>query len=112
VDPIDEAAAKARVQEALWAWFQRALVLAVAFGFGFFAAWLAYGSGTQGAPALRTLTKEQAAQIVELKNNKIDIQGQLEVTSGRLQRCETEKQKRLTEAAECKQKLLAAGIEP
>lgn len=112
MDPIDEAAAKARVQEALWTWLQRALVLAVAFGFGFFAAWLLYGSGPEGAPALRKLTKEQAAQIVDLKNNKIDIQGQLEVTAGRLQRCETEKQKRLTEVAELKQKMLAAGMTP
>lgn len=112
MDPIDEAAAKARVQEALWAWLQRALVLAVAFGAGFFAAWLLYGSGAEGAPALRKLTKEQAAQIVDLKNNKIDIQGQLEVQTGRLQRCETDKQKYLTQLAELKQKMLGAGMTP
>jgi hypothetical protein len=112
VDQIDEAAAKQRVKEALWAWMQRGLVLAVAFGFGFFASWLMYGVGKEGAPALRDQTKAQAAQIIELRNKQIDIQGQLEVTSSRLQRCETEKQTRLTEAAECKQKLLAAGITP
>ena len=112
MDPIDEAAAKARVQEAAWEWLQRALVLAVAFGFGFFAAWLLYGSGAEGAPSLRKLSKEQAAQIVDLKNNKIDIQGQLEVQTGRLQRCETDKQKYLTQVAELKQKMLAAGMTP
>jgi hypothetical protein len=100
------------VQEATWAWIQRALVLGVAFGAGFFAAWLFYGSGPEGAPALRHLTKDQAAQIVGLKNNKIDVQGQLEVATGRLQRCETDKQKYLTESAELKQKMLAAGMTP
>jgi len=112
VDPIDEAAAKARVKEAAWEWIQRALVLGVAFGFGFFGAYILYGSGNEGAPALRKLTKEQSAQIVELKNNKIDIQGQLEVQTGRLQRCEIDKQKYLTEKAELKQKMLAAGMTP
>lgn len=112
MDPIDEAAAKARVQEAAWAWIQRAMVLGVAFGAGFFAAWLFYGSGPEGAPALRQLTKNQAAQIVELKNNKIDIQGQLEVATGRLQRCETDKQKYLTQNAELKQKMMEAGLTP
>lgn len=112
MDQIDEAAAKARVQEALWAWLQRALVLAVAFGFGFFASWLLYGSGAEGAPALRKLSAEQQAQILDLKNNKIDIQGQLEVATGRLKRCETDKQKYLTQVADLKQKMLAAGMTP
>ena len=42
--------AKKRVQEAVWAWTQRLLVLAVIFGFGFFAGWVLYGYGPQGAP--------------------------------------------------------------
>ncbi len=112
MDPIDEAAAKARVKEAAWAWIQRALVLGVAFGFGFFASWLLYGSGEEGAPHLRQVSKQQAAQIVDLKNNKIDIQGKLEVVEGRLSRCETDKQKYLTQSAELKQKMLAAGMTP
>jgi hypothetical protein len=112
VDQIDEEAAKARVQQAAWEWLQRALVLAVAFGFGFFAAYLMYGSGPEGAPSLRKLTAEQSAQILDLKNNKVDIQGQLEVATGRLQRCESEKQKKLTEVADLKQKMMAAGLTP
>ena len=35
--------AKKRVQEAVWQWTQRLLVLAVTFGFGFFAGWVMYG---------------------------------------------------------------------
>ena len=112
MDQIDEAAAKERVQQAMWEWLQRALVLSVAFGFGFFAAWIMYGSGAEGAPSLRKLSKEQSAQILDLKNNQIDIQGQLEVATGRLQRCESERQKKLTEVAELKQKMMAAGLTP
>lgn len=112
MDKMDEAAAKQRVKEAVWEWVQRALVLTVAFGFGFFASWIMYGSGEQGAPALRVLTQEQADQIISLKNDKIDIEGRLEVASGRLKRCETEKQKKLTEVADLKQKMLAAGLTP
>jgi hypothetical protein len=112
VEKIDEAAAKARVQEAVWQWLTRGLVLGVAFGFGFFAAWIMYASGEQGAPNLRVLSEEQAAQIVELKNNKVDIEGQLEVYTGKLSRCETEKQKRLTEVAELKQTMIKAGLTP
>ena len=112
MDKVDEAAAKARVQEAVWQWLTRSLVLGVAFGFGFFAAWILYASGEQGAPHLRVVTEEQAAQIIELKNNKIDIQGQYEVASSRLKRCETEKQKRLTEVAELKQTMIKAGLTP
>ena len=42
--------AKKRVQEAVWAWTQRLLVLAVVFGFGFFA-----GVGTLGLRRRRAL---------------------------------------------------------
>ena len=45
--------AKKQVQEAVWAWAGRVIVLAVTFGFGFFAAWVLWGSGATGAPALR-----------------------------------------------------------
>ena len=112
MDKTQEAAAKARVQEALWQWLTRGLVLGVAFGFGFFASWIMYASGEQGAPNLRIVSEEQAAQLVELKNNKIDVQGQLEVATDRLGRCETEKQKKLTEVAELKQTMLKAGLTP
>jgi hypothetical protein len=80
--------AKKQVQEAVWAWAGRVTVLAVTFGFGFFAAWVLWGAGMSGAPALRTRAEQQDAQILELKNKRVDIEGQLTVTQGRLQQCE------------------------
>ena len=80
--------AKKQVQEAVWTWAGRVIVLAVAFGFGFFAAWVLWGAGLQGAPALRQQVENQDAQILELKNKRVDIEGQLTVTKGRLDQCE------------------------
>src|SRR5207245_468307 len=45
--------AKKQVQEAVWTWAGRAIVVAVVFGFGFFAAWLMWGVGERGAPPKR-----------------------------------------------------------
>ncbi|TMA99589.1 MAG: hypothetical protein E6J70_12650 [Deltaproteobacteria bacterium] len=42
--------AKKQVQEAVWTWSGRVIVLAVVFGFGFFAAWILWGVGLSGAP--------------------------------------------------------------
>jgi hypothetical protein len=111
VEKIDEEAAKQRVKEAAWEWIQRTVVLLVTFGFGFFAAWVLYGSGTQGAPALRVKTTELEAQITDLKNARVGMQSQLDVATGRLGSCDREKQKCLTERAECRQTLIKAGIE-
>lgn len=110
MDKIEEEQAKARVQEALWEWIQRAVVLGVAFGFGFFTAWVMFGAGVNGAPALRTLKAEQQAHITELKNKQVDVSGRLEVASGRLTGCAKDKQKCLTERAECRQTLIKAGL--
>jgi len=79
--------AKKQVQEAVWMWTGRTIVLAVAFGFGFFAAFVLWGSGNQGAPALRNQVEQMDAQILELKNKRVDIEGQLTVTQGRLTEC-------------------------
>lgn len=87
--------AKKQVQEAVWAWAGRIIVLAVTFGFGFFAAFVLWGSGTEGAPALRRQVQDQEQRILELKNKQVDIQGQLTVISGRLAEC----QKNLNKAA-------------
>jgi hypothetical protein len=80
--------AKKQVQEAVWVWAGRLLVLAVVFGAGFFSAWLLYGSGTTGAPALRTQVAAMEQQILELKNKRVDIEGQLTVVTGRLTECQ------------------------
>src|SRR5262245_4604315 len=68
--------AKKQVQEAVWAWAGRVIVLAVAFGFGFFTAWVLWGSGSSGAPALRNQVVQMEQQILELKNKRVDIEGQ------------------------------------
>jgi hypothetical protein len=76
--------AKKRVQEAVWAWTGRLIVLAVTFGFGFFAAYLLWGAGMQGAPALRAYKEQLDAQMLECKNKRVDLEGQLTVYKGRL----------------------------
>lgn len=111
MEKIDQEAAKQRVKEAAWEWVQRTVVLLVTFGFGFFAAWVLYGSGVQGAPALRKKVAELDAQIVDLKNARVGMQSQLDVATGRLSTCDREKQKCLTERAECRQTLIKAGLD-
>ena len=80
--------AKKQVQEAVWAWAGRVIVLAVAFGFGLFAGFVLWGSGTTGAPALRQKVEAMDQQILELKNKRVDIEGQLVVVTGRLTECQ------------------------
>jgi hypothetical protein len=91
--------AKKRVQEAVWAWTQRLLVLAVVFGFGFFSGWVLYGYGPQGAPALRLQTVKQDADLVDCKNKRVDVEGKLTVTEGRLTQCQSDLQKARTAGA-------------
>ena len=107
LNEIDEETAKQRVQEATWAGIQRIVVLIVTFGAGFFAAWLMYGSGTSGAPALRTRVTELDAQIIEIKKQRQDVEGKYEVANTRLGQCTTELQKKSTELA-----TLKAGTPP
>ena len=76
--------AKKRVQEAVWAWTGRLIVLAVTFGFGFFAGFLLWGAGMQGAPALRAYRDQVDSQLLDCKNKQVDLNGQLTVYKGRL----------------------------
>jgi len=85
--------AKQKVQEAVWQWTGRFIVLAVTFGFGFFAAWLLWGAGINGAPALRSLREKMDSEILERKNREVDITGKLTVTQGRLDQCISDLQK-------------------
>lgn len=91
--------AKQRVKEAVWEWTQRIIVLAVTFGFGFFAAWVSYGYGPDGAPSLRELKVKNEAELVDRKNKQVDIEGKLTVAETRLTQCNTELQKVRTAAA-------------
>jgi len=102
LNEIDEESAKHRVQEATWAGIQRIVVLLVVFGAGFFASWLMYGSGTEGAPALRVRVAELDAQIIDLKKQRQDVEGKYEVANTRLGQCQTDLQKKSTELATLK----------
>lgn len=103
--------AKQRVQEAAWTMLIRGAVLAVVFGFGFFAAWLMWGSGDEGAPALRELKVAQEAEILDRKNKIVDIEGRLEVATGKLTTCETNLQKARTELAQTKVQMQKQGAQ-
>lgn len=83
----DDDLAKQRVQEAVWTWAGRMVVLGVIFGFGFFAAWYLYASGPEGAPALRERVVQMDAQMLEMKNKRVDVDGKLVVIQTRLDEC-------------------------
>src|SRR5437763_1701477 len=85
--------AKQKVKEAFWQWTGRFIVLAVTFGFGFFAAFILWGNGLNGAPALRILKEQQEAQILERKNKEVDLSGKLTVIQSRLDQCIADLQK-------------------
>jgi hypothetical protein len=92
--------AKQRVQEAIWTWTGRLIVLVVVFGFGFFAAWVLWGAGVNGAPTLRARVEQMDGQINDLKKQRQDIDGQKVVCQGRLDQCITDLQKaRATQSA-------------
>lgn len=95
----EDDAAKQRVQEAVWAWTQRAVVLATMFGAGFFTGWWLYGYGPNGAPSLRLQTVKQDEAMVECKNKRVDVEGKLTVTEGRLTQCTSDLQKARSAAA-------------
>ena len=79
--------AKQRVQEAIWTWAGRFLTALVIFGGGFFAAWYSYARGVNGAPFLRDRVVQMDAQILELKNKRVDVDGKLVVVQSRLDEC-------------------------
>lgn len=79
--------AKKTIQDAIWTWAGRILTLLVVFGGGFFVGWVMYGSGQEGAPALRQRVPQLEATITELKNQRVGIEGRLTVTEGRLEQC-------------------------
>ena len=79
--------AKQKVQEAVWQWTGRIVVLAVVFGFGFFAAYILWGNGINGAIQLRQDKEQLDAQVLELKNKSVDITGKNTVIQTRLDEC-------------------------
>ncbi len=83
----DDELAKKQVQEAIWEWAGRILVLGVTFGFGFFAAWVLWGAGTEGATVLREKVVQMDSQILDLKNKRVDSDGKVTVLEGRVTEC-------------------------
>ena len=83
-DEITDDEAKKRVQEALWTWLTRVLVLAVVFIFGTFTGWVLWGSGDEGAVQLRPRVVELNGKYEEQRKKVIDCEGKLTVIQGRL----------------------------
>ena len=91
--------AKKTITDAIWVWSGRILTLLVVYGGGWFTGWVMYGSGMQGAPALREQVPKLEAQITDLKNQRVDIDGRLTVSEGRLAQCNKALQDARTAAA-------------
>ena len=76
---------KKRVQEAVWAWTVRLVVLAVVFIFGGFTGWVLWGAGDSGAVQLRPRVTDLELQVGEQKKKVIDCEGKLVVVTGRME---------------------------
>jgi uncharacterized membrane protein SpoIIM required for sporulation len=76
--------AKERVQEAVWAWTIRVVVLLVVFIFGTFTGWVLWGAGDTGAVQLRPMVTDLENQVSEQKKRVIDCEGKLTVVQGRM----------------------------
>ena len=76
---------KKRVQEAVWTWVLRIGVLAVVFGFGYFAGYVMHGAGDDGAVVLRPKVTELEGSLNEQKKKTIDCEGKLVVVQGRME---------------------------
>lgn len=84
METISDEEAKKRVQEAVWAWTGRIIVLLVVFVFGTFTGWILWGSGDTGAVQLRTRVVDLEGQFGEQRKKVIDCEGKLIVIQGRL----------------------------
>jgi hypothetical protein len=76
---------KKRVQEALWTWIGRMVVLIVVFVFGGFTGWVLWGAGDAGAVQLRPRVVDLEGQLTEQKKRVIDCEGRLTVVQGRME---------------------------
>ena len=84
---------KKRVQEAVWTWMSRLVVLAVVFIFGTFTGWVLWGAGDAGALQLRPRVVELEGQLGEQKKRVIDCEGRLTVVQGRMDEIQRAMQK-------------------
>jgi hypothetical protein len=84
VATLEDEEAKKRVQEAVWTWIQRAVVLLVVFIFGGFTGWVLWGAGDDGAVQLRPRVADIQSKYEEQRKKNIDLEGKLTVVQGRL----------------------------
>jgi hypothetical protein len=78
-----EETAAAQVKEAVWWYTQATVVLLLLFGAGVFLGWTLWGSGDEGAPALRQRVVAMDQEFNRVKNEREDCQKVLEVTRTR-----------------------------
>lgn len=76
---------KKRIQEQLWVWVGRVVVLLVFFGFGWFAGYIMYGAGDTGAVLLRPRVAELEGKYEDQRKKVIDCEGKLVVIQGRME---------------------------
>lgn len=88
---------KKRVQEAVWSWVLRIGVLLVVFGFGYFAGYVMYGAGDDGAVVLRPKLAEMEGALGEQRKKMIDCEGKLTVVQGRMEEIQKAMQKATAE---------------
>ena len=72
-----------QVKEAVWWYTQATIVLLLLFGAGAFLGWQLWGSGEDGAIALRAKLVTMDQDLNRIKNEREDCQKVLEVTRGR-----------------------------
>ena len=72
-----------QVKEAVWWYTQATIVLLLLFGAGAFLGWQLWGSGEDGAVALRAKVVAMDQDLNRIKNEREDCQKVLEVTRGR-----------------------------
>lgn len=95
----DDEESKKRVQELVWNWTGRILVLLVVFGGGAFLGWILWGSGNAGAVQLRPRVGDLETQLGEQKKRVIDCEGRLVVVQGRLNEVQRAVQQKAAGAA-------------
>lgn len=89
----EDDAAKQQVQEAVWAWAGRMVVVAAVFILGLFAGYWTWGYGEQGAPFLRKAKVELEQKYGEVDKKRVDIEGKFTVVDTRLGQCIADLQK-------------------
>jgi len=103
---------KKRVQELVWAWSQRLLVLAITFGAGYFASYLQYGQGPDGAISLRSQIVGCRSDVDRITKEREDLRSKFEVVNPRLEECQRNIAKIREEAAAAKQAAGGAAPQP